>query len=64
MEIYVFPTIGQCATMTTTFDLWMLRLSYDIFALVVNLPTKIKFFYHITIGLFKAFDTFGVTLVE
>jgi hypothetical protein len=36
MEIYMFPAIGQCATMTTTFDLWMSRLGYDTFALVIN----------------------------
>jgi hypothetical protein len=40
MEIYVFPTIGECATMMATFDLSMLRLNYDIFALIVNFINK------------------------
>lgn len=36
MEVYMFPTIGQCTTLTTTFDLWMSRLRYDTFVLVIN----------------------------
>ncbi len=36
MEVYMFLAIGQCATLTTTFDLWMSRLRYDTFALVIN----------------------------
>jgi hypothetical protein len=60
----VFPTIGQCATMMATFDLLMLRLNYNIFALVVNFINQDQVFYHITIGLFKTYDTFGATLVK
>jgi hypothetical protein len=36
MVTYVFLATTQCATMTTTYDLWMLKLGYDTFALVIN----------------------------
>jgi hypothetical protein len=31
MEVYMFPAIGRCATMITTFDLRMSRSGYDTF---------------------------------
>jgi hypothetical protein len=64
MATYVLPTIVQCATMTTTFDLWMSRLGYDTFSLVINFINPGWVPCHIIVGLFEATNTFGVTLVE
>jgi hypothetical protein len=36
MVTYVLPTLGNCATSTITFNLWMFRTSFDTFVLVVN----------------------------
>jgi hypothetical protein len=57
-------TIAQYATVTTTFDLWMLKSGYDIFALVINFINYSWVPCHITIGLFKAPNTSSATLVE
>jgi hypothetical protein len=35
MEVHVFPTLAWCALCTTSFDLWMSCVGYDIFAMVV-----------------------------
>ena len=36
MERYVIPNLESCVYATATFDLWMLKGTYDIFALVVD----------------------------
>jgi hypothetical protein len=58
MATYVFPTIVQCVIMTTTFDLWMLRSGYDIFALVINFINLSWVPCHIVIGLFETPNIF------
>jgi hypothetical protein len=45
--------------MTTTFNLWMSRLVYDTFALVINLINEAWVPCYIIIGLFEAFNIFG-----
>jgi hypothetical protein len=64
MATYVFIAIVQCAIVTTTFDLWMLKLGYDTFALVINFINPSWVPCHITIGLFEAPNTFGVALAK
>ncbi len=49
---------------TTSFDLWMSKGAYDIFALVVKFLGTDWQPKHITIGLFEAMDTFGQTLAK
>jgi len=64
MATYLLPTIVQCATMTTTFDLWMSRLGYDTFSLVINFINPGWVPCYIIFGLFETTNTFGVALVE
>jgi hypothetical protein len=64
MEVYVFRAIGKCATMTTAFDLWMLRSSYDTFVWVINFINQSWVPCHIIVELFEAFDTSDATLAE
>jgi hypothetical protein len=59
-----FFSIGQCAIMTTTLDLWMSRSSYDLFALVINFINQIRIPCHIIVGLFEALNIFNVTLTK
>jgi hypothetical protein len=35
-QLYVLPTIVECHSTTTSFDLWMLKVGHDIFTLVIN----------------------------
>jgi len=35
-QLYVLPTLADCYSVTTSFDLWMSKGAYDIFALVIN----------------------------
>jgi hypothetical protein len=64
MATYVFPAIAQCVTVIITFNLWMLRSSYDTFALVINFTNPSWAPYHIIIGLFEIFDIFRATLTK
>jgi len=64
MATYVFPAIVQCAIVTTTFDLWMLRSCYDTFALVINFINPNWVPCHIVIGLFETPNIFGAAFVK
>ncbi len=35
-QLYVLPTLVECHSVTTSFDLWMSKVGHDIFALVIN----------------------------
>ncbi len=39
LEKFVLPYINVVASVTTTFDLWMSKSAFDIFALVINFLT-------------------------
>ncbi len=60
----MFFAIGQCATMTTMFCLWMSKLSYDIFSLVINFINQSWVPCHIIVGLFETPNIFGVAFIE
>ncbi len=47
-----------------TFNLWMLRMGFDTFALVVNFLNQEWVPCHVTIGLFEAPDTSGAVLAN
>jgi len=64
MDHYVFPILAQCDTTTVTFHLWMLRMGFDTFALVVNFLSREWVPCHVVIGLFKAPNTSGTTLAK
>jgi hypothetical protein len=48
--------------MIASFDLWMSKRAYDVFALVKNFSKNYWMPKHITSGLFKIFETLGHTL--
>jgi hypothetical protein len=60
----VFLAIVQCVTVIATFDLWMSRLGYDMFTLVINFINPSWAPYHIIVRLFEAPDIFGATLTK
>ena len=64
MERYVLPEIASCATASITFDLWMSRVGFDTFALVVNFIDDCWKPRHVIISLFEVHDTSGVALAE
>ncbi len=56
-QLYVLPTLANCYSITTSFDLWMSKEAYELFALVINFLGTNWQPKHIAIGLFGAFDT-------
>jgi hypothetical protein len=40
MTIYVQPELVDCLLTTYTFDLWMSKGAWDVFAIVVNFNSK------------------------
>lgn len=60
MEEYVLPSLTTCVTISITFDLWMSKTSFDTFAMVINFVDNNWVSRHITIGLLKTPNTFGV----
>jgi hypothetical protein len=62
-QLYVLPCLAKCF-FATSFDLWMSKETYDIFALVINFLGIDWQPKHITIRLFEAMDIFGQTLAK
>ncbi len=61
MERYVFPPLGHYAIIAITFDLWMFKTRFNMFALILNFINKEWVFCYITIGLFEALNMFKDT---
>ncbi len=64
MDRYVFPILAQCDIVTVMFDLWMLRMGFDTFALIMNFLNWEWFPCEVTIGLFEPPNTSGIALAE
>jgi hypothetical protein len=62
MDLYVLPSIAQCANSTSKFDLLMSITNFGTFAFVINVINKLWISYHVTTGLFEALDTFEANL--
>lgn len=62
LQIYVLPALATCVSATASFDLWISKGAYDVFALVVNVLTTDWQPKHITIGLCKAADASGAAM--
>jgi hypothetical protein len=62
MEKIVMPTLESYLT-TSSFDLWMSRFGHDTFVFVINFINSHWVPCHVTVGLFEATNTFGVTMV-
>ncbi len=52
-EKYVFPTLVSCITCTTFFDMWMLHVSNDTFAMVINFVNSYWEPTHVIVGFLK-----------
>jgi hypothetical protein len=63
MEHHVFLALIKTNIVTTTFDLWVSWVRFDIFALVVNYINKNWQPYHIAKGIFEVVKTMGVVMV-
>ena len=64
MDRYVLPLINSCQTASITSNLWMSRIGWDTFALVVNFIDDYWVPHHVTVGFFEAQDTSGASLAE
>jgi hypothetical protein len=64
MECFVLLIIVTYLFVNIIFDLWMSHVIFDTFALVVNFIDDYWVLHHVTIGLFKVPNTYGVTLLE
>jgi len=58
---YVLLTFANCFSTTTSFDLWMFKGTYDVFALVTIFLNNDWQPKHVTIGLFEATKTTSQT---
>jgi hypothetical protein len=56
-ELYFVPTLVECHSTTTSFDLWMFKGAYDVFALVINFLNNDCQPKHMTIDLFETIET-------
>ncbi len=63
-QLYVLPTLAYCYFVIVSFDLWMSKMAYDIFALVTNLLRADCQPKHIAVGLLEAFDASGHALTK
>ncbi len=54
MDRYVLPNLTQCDTTIVTIDLWMSRMNFHTFPLVVNFLNLEWITCHVIIGLFEA----------
>jgi len=62
-DVYVLPKLSQCVSTTTSFDLWMSKNAYNIFALVINFLDENWQPKKVIIGLFEVIETTCQTLV-
>jgi hypothetical protein len=56
-QLYVFPALVECHFVIVSFNLWMSKGAYNVFALVINFPSNDWQPKHVTIGLFKTIET-------
>ncbi len=61
---YVILALVACFSTTTSFDIWMSKGTYDVFALVIIFLNNDWQPKHITIGLFEATQTTGQALAR
>jgi len=53
-QLYVLPSLTECYTTITSFDLWMNKGAHDVFALVLNFLGSNWQPKYIIVGLFEA----------
>jgi hypothetical protein len=62
MERHALLALTKTNKVTTTFDLWVSWVGFDIFALVVNYINKNWQPYHIIMGVFEVVETMRVVM--
>lgn len=60
LEQHVFPTFVETTIIITIFDLWMSWSGFNTFDLVINYINKKCKLCHVTIGIFKIHETYGL----
>ncbi len=58
------PLPAKCETASIIFDLWMSRIAYDTFCLIINFIDDTWQLHNVIIRLFEAPNIIGATLVE
>jgi len=61
---YVHPALANSFSTTDSFDLWISKGTYDVFALMINFFSNDWQPKHVTNGLFEAIETIGQALVR
>jgi hypothetical protein len=62
--MHVLPAIAKCVTSIVTFDLWMSKIGFDTFVLMINFIDDDWVPYLVIIKLFEAQNTSRATLVK
>jgi hypothetical protein len=63
-QLYVVLALAKCYVITTKFDLWMSKGTYNVFALVINFLSSDSQPKHVTISLFEATKILRQTLAK
>jgi hypothetical protein len=63
-QLYVVLTLVERYFATTSFDFWMSKEAYDVFALVINILSSDWQPKHVPIGFFEAIETTRQALAE
>ncbi len=63
-QLFVLSALAECYFSTTSFDLWMFKGAYDVFALVIKFLNSDWQPKHVTLGLFEATKTSRQTLAK
>ncbi len=63
-QLYVVPILVERSFVTTSFDLWMSKGAYNVFALVTNFLSNDWQPKHVIIGLFELIETIGQALAK
>jgi hypothetical protein len=58
----VLPALAYYFSITTSFDFWVSKGAYDVFALMINFLSNYWQLIHVIIGLFEATKIIGQTL--
>jgi len=64
MKMHVLSAIAKCVTSIVTFDLWMSKIGFIIFMLMINFINDDWMPCHVIIKFFEARNTSRATLVK
>lgn len=61
-EKCVHPSLVSCVTCTTSFELYMLQVGYDTFAMIINFINSSWEPTHMIVRIFEVHNTTNVTM--